>query len=72
LTQEELGNLFAAKFQVTLSQSQISHVLQAEGVAIPGGQHHPGGAKSGHLVDRAGVFFPSSSPAAHAGVADGN
>ncbi len=59
LTQQELAKLFEEKFQVAISQSQVSNVLRTEGVAIPGGQrYHPPG-KQALPVERAGVFFPS-------------
>jgi hypothetical protein len=66
LTQAELAERFMEEFQVSISQSHVSNVLRAEGVAIPGGQrYHPPGDPS-LAVERAGVFFPSGR-----GVADG-
>lgn len=58
LTQAELAAHFATEFQVSLSQSHVSNVLQAEGVAIPGGQHYPLQEERALPVERAGVFFP--------------
>ena len=64
LTQEDLVQRFEDKFQVSISQSHVSNILRAEGVALPGGQrYHPQGNQA-LPVERAGVFFPSggSSP----------
>ena len=64
LTQQELAKRFEAEFQVSLSQSQVSNILRAEGVAFPGGQrYHPAG-ESVWPVERAGVFFPPGRRAA--------
>lgn len=59
LTQQELADLFEIEFQVSISQSQISNILRAEGVAIPGGQRYRSQKKRALPVERAGVFFPS-------------
>ena len=63
LTQTQLAKLFKDEFQVTISQSQISNILRAEGVAIPGGQRYHASAEQSLPVERAGVFFPSGSSA---------
>lgn len=65
LTQQTLAKRFEEEFQVSISQSQVSNVLRAEGVAIPGGQRHPQGEQA-LPVERAGVFFPPGG-----GIADG-
>jgi beta-lactamase class A len=67
LTQQQLAELFEAEFQVTISQSQISNILRAEGVAIPGGQRYRASAEQALPVERAGVFFPSGSRAPDGG-----
>ena len=70
LTQAELVQRFEEEFQVSISQSHVSNVLRAEGVALPGGQrYHPPGDPS-LPVERAGVFFPSGSGAADGGPED--
>jgi hypothetical protein len=70
LTQAELVQRFEEEFQVSISQSHVSNVLRAEGVAIPGGQrYHPPGEQS-LPVERAGVFFPSGGGAADGGAED--
>lgn len=58
LTQQELVDLFEVEFQVSISQSQVSNILRAEGMAIPGGQRYH--SQEGRVlpVERAGVFFP--------------
>lgn len=63
LTQQELAQRFQEEFQVTISQSQVSNVLRAEGVAIPGGQRYRSSGEQALPVERAGVFFPSGSGA---------
>jgi len=68
LTQEDLVERFHEEFQVTISQSQVSNVLRAEGVAIPGGQHYRPQGEQTLPVERAGVFFPSSGGAPDGGV----
>ncbi len=68
LTQQELADLFEAEFQVSISQSHVSNILRAEGVATPGGQrYHPQGGRA-LSVERAGVFFPPGrrTPDGHA------
>jgi transposase len=60
LTQEELVQRFEEEFQVTISQSHISNILRAEGVALPGGQRYRAQGEQALPVERAGVFFPSS------------
>lgn len=59
LTQQQLAHRFQEEFQMSLSQSQVSNILRAAGVAWPGGQrYHP--QEGAFLpVERAGVFFPS-------------
>lgn len=59
LTQQELVQRFEDEFQVTISQSHVSNILRAEGVAIPGGQHYRPQEEQALPVERAGVFFPS-------------
>jgi hypothetical protein len=59
LTQEKLVQRFEDEFQVAISQSQISNILRAEGVAIPGGQRYRAQGDQALPVERAGVFFPS-------------
>jgi hypothetical protein len=67
LTQAELVQRFEEEFRISISQSQISNVLRAEGVAIPGGQrYHPPGEQS-LPIERAGVFFPSGGGAPDGG-----
>lgn len=68
LTQKDLVQRFADEFQVTISQSHISNILRAEGVAIPGGQHYRPKEDRALPVERAGVFFPSGSSAPDGGV----
>ena len=60
LTQQKLADLYTTEFEQTISQSHVSNVLRAEGVAIPGGQrYHPQAQGERVLpVERAGVFFP--------------
>jgi transposase len=58
LTQQELTDLFEAEFQVSISQSHVSNILRAEGVAIPGGQRYRPQEERALPVERAGVFFP--------------
>jgi transposase len=72
LTQQQLVELFEDEFQVTISQSQISNILRAEGVAIPGGQRYHAAAEQSLPVERAGVFFPSSSRASNGSVEHGD
>jgi hypothetical protein len=70
LTQVELVQRFKEEFQVSISQSHISNVLRAEGVAIPGGQrYHLPGTQS-LPVERTGVFFPSGGGTADGGAED--
>jgi hypothetical protein len=57
LTQQELADRFAAEFHEPLSQRQVSNVLRAEGVALPGGQHFRSPKEGTFPVERAGVFF---------------
>ena len=64
LTQQQLAERFQAEFQVSLSQSQVSNLLRAEGVALPGGQRYQRLEAQILPIDRAGVFFPSSGGAA--------
>ena len=59
LTQEQLVDMFEAKFEMTISQSRVSDILRQEGVAMPGGQHYPSQEEETLPVERAGVFFPS-------------
>jgi transposase len=61
LTQKELAERFEEEFQVSISQSHISNILRAEGVAIPGGQRYRSPENQSLPVERAGVFFPSGS-----------
>lgn len=68
LTQQQLVELFEDEFQVTISQSQVSNILRAEGVAIPGGQRYRASAEQVLPVERAGVFFPSGSRAPDGGI----
>ena len=68
LTQQQLVERFKDEFQVTISQSQISNILRAEGVAIPGGQRYHPAAEQALPVERAGVFFPSGGSASDGGV----
>lgn len=60
LTQQELADLFKAEFQVSISQSHVSNILRAEGVAVPGEQHYRPQGERALPVERAGVFFPPS------------
>lgn len=60
LTQQELAQRFGIEFQVTVSQSQVSNILRAEGVTIPGGQHYRPQGERVLPIERAGVFFPPS------------
>lgn len=60
LTQEDLVQRFEDEFQVTISQSHVSNILRAEGVAIPGGQRYRPQGDQALPVERAGVFFPPS------------
>jgi len=64
LTQQELTTVFEAEFDETISQSHVSNVLRAEGVAIPGGQRYRPQEERALPVERAGVFFPSGRRAA--------
>ena len=68
LTQTQLAKLFEDEFQVTISQSQVSNILRAEGVAIPGGQRYHTSAEQSLPVERAGAFFPSGSSASDGSV----
>jgi transposase len=61
LTQEELAQRFEEEFGVVLSQSHVSNLLRAEGVALPGGQRYRRPGEHVLPVERAGVFFPSGS-----------
>jgi hypothetical protein len=67
LTQEDLVQRFADEFQVRISQSHVSNILQAEGVAIPGGQHYRPQGERALPVERAGVFFPSGGSSTDGG-----
>lgn len=60
LTQQELVVLFGEAFQESISQSHISNILRAEGVAIPGGQRYHPQEEQPLPLERAGVFFPPS------------
>lgn len=68
LTQEELVQRFEEEFQVSISQSHISNILRAEGVARPGGQRYRAQGEQRLPVERAGVFFPSGRSTADEGV----
>jgi len=70
LTQVELVPRFEEEFHVSISQSHISNVLRAEGVAIPGGQRYHLSGTQFLPVERTGVFFPSGSGAADGGTED--
>jgi hypothetical protein len=59
LTQHEIVARFRAEFQVSISQGQVSNVLRAEGVAIPGGQRYTAQPAPSQPMERAGSFFPS-------------
>lgn len=72
LTQEELARRFQAHFQVALSQSQVSNILRAEGIALPGGQRYRSEQEASLPVERAGVFFPPSRAATDGGTEDGD
>jgi hypothetical protein len=72
LTQAELGQHFEEEFQVTISQSHISNILRAEGVALPGGQRYHALGEHALAVERAGVFFPSSGHPPDGGVEYGH
>lgn len=72
LTQQELVQRFQEEFQVSLSQSQVSNILRAEGVAIPGGQRYHPSQERALPVERAGVFFPSGGCSADAGPEQGD
>lgn len=67
LTQEDLVERFEEEFQVTISQSHISNILRAEGVALPGGQRYRPQGDQALPVERAGVFFPSGRSTADEG-----
>jgi transposase len=72
LTQQQLARRFQEEFQVALSQSQVSNILRAAGVALPGGQrYHPQG-EAALAVERAGVFFPSGCCAPDGGAEYGD
>jgi len=60
LTQEELAQRFEEECGIPISQSQVSNILRAEGVAIAGGQRYHSEGERPLPVERAGVFFPSS------------
>lgn len=64
LTQEDMVQRFEDEFQVTISQSHVSNILRAEGMAIPGGQRYRAQGDQALPVERAGVFFPSGGSAA--------
>jgi hypothetical protein len=64
LTQEELVQRWQEEFGVGLSQSHLSNILRAEGVALAGGQRYRGQGGPALPVERAGVFFPSGGRAA--------
>lgn len=57
-TQTQLAQHFSDRFQVSISQSQVSEILRQEGVALPGGQPDP--VPQEFPLERAGVFFPPS------------
>jgi transposase len=59
LTQQELADLFEEKFEIPISQGQVSNILREEGVAIPGGQRYRAQEEEAIPIERAGVFFPS-------------
>jgi len=71
LTQTDLAGRFAAEFAVAISQSHVSNMLRAEGVALPGGQRYRAREKPSQPVERAGAFFPSGGGAADGAPADG-
>jgi transposase len=57
LTQQELADRFGAEFHTSLSQRQVSQILRAEGVALPGGQREWTARARAERVERVGVFF---------------
>lgn len=59
LTQQELGQRWEEEFGASLSQSHLSNILRAEGVALAGGQRYRPQGERTLPVERAGVFFPS-------------
>jgi hypothetical protein len=67
LTQEDLVQRFADEFQMSISQSHVSNILRAEGVAMPGGQRYRPQGDQALPVERAGVFFPSGGSAPDGG-----
>jgi len=72
LTQHQLAQRFQDEFQVSLSQSQVSNILRAEGLALPGGQRFHAQDNSHLPVERAGVFFPSGRRVADGRVEHGD
>jgi transposase len=72
LTQHQLAQRFQDEFQVSLSQSQVSNILRAEGLALPGGQRFHAQENSHLPVERAGVFFPSGRRVADGRVEHGD
>jgi transposase len=72
LTQHQLAQRFRDEFQVSLSQSQVSNILRAEGLALPGGQRFHAQENTNLPVERAGVFFPSGRRVADGSVAHGD
>ena len=67
LTEEDLVQRFEDEFQVSISQSHVSNILRAEGVAVPGGQRYRAQGDQALPVERAGVFFPSGGSSADGG-----
>ena len=67
LTEEDLVQRFEDEFQVSISQSHVSNILRAEGVAVPGGQRYRAQGDQALPVERAGVFFPSGGSFADGG-----
>jgi transposase len=72
LTQEELVDLYATEFGVTISQSRVSDILREEGVATPGGQRYRPQEEATLPVERAGVFFPSERSGADGRAGNGD
>jgi transposase len=72
LTQAELAQHFKEEFGELISQSHVSNILRAEGVAIPGGQRYRAQGEQALPVERAGVFFPPGSRTPDGGPEDRN
>lgn len=72
LTQGELARRFQAHFRVALSQSQVSNLLRAEGIALPGGQRYRSERETSLPVERAGVFSPPGRCATDGSAEDGD